>query len=65
VNLYTYAVIADTARDHVLSARPGAPTVPERPPRTGENVRRATARTLRRWADRVEPKWSYVDCATR
>jgi hypothetical protein len=58
MNLHTYVIVADTMREHVSSARPDAPTVPERPPRPGagmEGARRLTARTLRRLADRVEP----------
>jgi hypothetical protein len=58
MNIHTYLIVADTMREHVSSARPDAPTVPERPPRNGvrvERARRLTARTLRRLADRVEP----------
>jgi len=56
MNLYTYSIIADAMRDHVGSAQPDAPTVPERPPRPrGIEARRITARVLRRLADRVEP----------
>ncbi|MGS2642952.1 hypothetical protein [Streptosporangium sp. LJ11] len=51
-------ILADKAtRRHVLSARPNAPTVPERPRRRrGAAVRRLTAVALRRLADRVEPR---------
>ncbi len=58
MNLYTYIVVADTMRRHTLSAQPGAPMTPERPPRPGPAVtgaRRLAAQTLRRLADRVEP----------
>jgi hypothetical protein len=46
-------------RRHALSARPGAPVVPDRrpddqPPGPGL-VRRSVARGLRRLADRLEP----------
>jgi hypothetical protein len=47
-------------RHHVLSARPGAPTTPERPPlrstRRGDATRRLTVAALRRLADRIEPR---------
>jgi hypothetical protein len=41
----------DATRRHVLSARPDAPTIPERPPR---EIRRRTATVLRAVADRLE-----------
>jgi hypothetical protein len=50
---YVLAVRATT--DHVLSARPDAPVVPDPEPRPSA-VRIATAAVLRRLADRVEPK---------
>ena len=51
-------VMADKATtDHVLSARPDARTVPERPPRRrGDAVRGLTVAALRRLADRLEPR---------
>jgi hypothetical protein len=51
-------IMADKAiRHHVLSARPQAPTTPERPPRQrGAAVRRLTVAALRRLADRAEPR---------
>ncbi|GAA3412833.1 hypothetical protein [Streptosporangium vulgare] len=54
----TAMILADRAtRRHVLSARPDAPVVPERPPRRhAAAVRRVTATALRRLADRVEPR---------
>jgi hypothetical protein len=50
-------IIADHAtKQQVLSARPTAPTTPERPPRQrGEMMRRLTGTALRRLADRIEP----------
>ena len=45
-------------RQHVLSARPDAPVVPERPPRAQPapgHTRRAMASMLRRFANRLEP----------
>lgn len=47
----------NAVNDHVLSARPGAPVVPDPPPRPPRAVpvRRVTAGVLRRLADRVEP----------
>jgi len=52
---FTLALAAQ--RDHVLSARPDAPVVPERPPRVraGGSGRRVAAGVLRRIADRLEP----------
>jgi hypothetical protein len=54
----TAMIIADRAtKHHVLSARPDSPTRPERPPRQrGEGMRQLAATTLRRLADRVEPR---------
>jgi hypothetical protein len=51
-------IMADKAtKDLVLSARPKAPTLPERPPRRrGDATRRLTAVALRRLADRLEPR---------
>ena len=51
-------IMADRAtRHHVLSARPTAPTAPERPRRQhGDAMRRLTAAVLRRLADRLEPR---------
>lgn len=53
----TAMILADKAtRRHVLSARPDAPVVPERPPRRrGAAIRGLTATALRRLAARVEP----------
>jgi hypothetical protein len=53
----TAMIMADKAtRHHVLSARPEAPTTPERPPRhRGDAMRRLTVVALRRLADRLEP----------
>jgi hypothetical protein len=50
-------IIADYAtKQQVLSARPEAPTTPERPPRRrGEAVRRLSVAALRGLADRIEP----------
>jgi hypothetical protein len=55
----TTLIMADQAtRDHVMSARPDAPTVPDRPPRArrADSMRTAAALVLRRLADRVEPR---------
>lgn len=54
----TAMIMADRAtKHHVLSARPKARTTPERPPRQrGESMRQLAATTLRRLADRVEPR---------
>jgi hypothetical protein len=54
----TAMIMADKAtKQHVLSARPKARTTPERPPRQrGESMRLRAAATLRRLADRVEPR---------
>ena len=54
----TAMIMADRAtRHHVLSARPQAPTTPDRPPRErGDAMRRLTAVALRRLADRLEPR---------
>ena len=53
----TASILSDRAqRQHVLSARPDAPTVPDRPRRHhGDAVRRATVTALRGLADRLEP----------
>lgn len=50
-------VIADHAtKQHVLSARPTAPTTPDRPTRErGTTARRLIGTALRRLADRIEP----------
>jgi hypothetical protein len=55
-------IMADKAtRDHVLSARPNARTVPERPPRRhGDATRRLTAAALRRLADWLEPRRAHT-----
>jgi len=52
-----FSLALSAQRDHVLSARPDAPVVPERPPRArgGGGTRRAAAGVLRRLADRLEP----------
>jgi hypothetical protein len=58
MTLYTYSVVEDAAREHVLSARPEAPVIEEREsrPRTVlDPPRRVAARTLRQLADRLEP----------
>jgi hypothetical protein len=54
----TAMIMADRATSqHVLSGRPQAPTISPRPPRPrAEVIRRLTAVTLRRLADRVEPR---------
>jgi hypothetical protein len=54
----TAMIMADKAtRQHVLSARPKAPTTPERPPRQrSDGMRRLTVAALRRLADRLEPR---------
>jgi hypothetical protein len=54
----TAMIMADNAtRRHVLSARPTAPTMSERPPlRRGGAMRRLGVTTLRRLADRLEPR---------
>lgn len=50
-------IIVQATRSDVLSARPNAPMVPERPPRQrGQAVRRLTVAALRRLADRMEPR---------
>ncbi|SNT64191.1 hypothetical protein SAMN05421812_116141 [Asanoa hainanensis] len=48
----------NATRDHVYSARPDAPVVPDRVRRTGRGdpLRRLAAVALRRVADRVEPR---------
>jgi hypothetical protein len=50
--------------EHVYSARPDAPVVPEPAPRRsrGEPVRRFAAVALRRFADRVEPRRAIEPC---
>jgi hypothetical protein len=54
-----FSLALSAQRDHVLSARPDAPVVPERPPRArahaGGGTRRVAAGVLRRLADRLEP----------
>jgi hypothetical protein len=58
-----YLSAMSTIRQGVLSARPDAPVVPDRPPRWRNSstvVRRAGADVLRRLADRVEPRQSSV-----
>jgi hypothetical protein len=50
-------MIVVATRSDVLSARPNAPTVPERPPRQRNHaMRRLTVAALRRLADRMEPR---------
>ena len=51
-------ILADRAnRQHVRSARPEAPTAPETEPRRrGDAAGRHTVATLRRLADRLEPR---------
>ena len=51
-------IIADHAtRQQVLSARPEAPVLAERPPRQHRDAfRRLVAAALRRLADRMEPR---------
>jgi hypothetical protein len=51
-----HAKLADDAtRRHVLSARPDAPTIPDRPPRLRfRRTRRVTVAALRRLADHLE-----------
>ncbi|GIF51844.1 hypothetical protein DFJ67_5870 [Asanoa ferruginea] len=48
----------NATRDHVYSARPDAPVVPDRTRRSGRGdpLRRSTATILRRLANRVEPR---------
>jgi len=48
----------NATREHVYSARPDAPVVPDRTRRTGRGdpFRRVAAAVLRRAADRVEPR---------
>jgi hypothetical protein len=42
---------------HVMSGRPDAPTTPDRPPRHRSHAaRRLVGSTLRRLADRIEPR---------
>ncbi|GAA0950658.1 hypothetical protein [Virgisporangium aurantiacum] len=55
-DLSAMTIASNAVTDHVLSARPDAPTVRERPPRArGDAVRRLTVSALRRIADRLEP----------
>jgi hypothetical protein len=51
-------IIADKATvRHVMSGRPDAPTTPDRPPRHRSHAaRRVVVTTLRRLADRIEPR---------
>ena len=53
----TAMIMADEApRHHVLSGRPQARTMPERPPRQpGDAMRRLIVVDLHRLADRLEP----------
>ena len=66
-----FSVANEITRNHVLSARPDAPVMPERPPRrrataptceaptrpsAAGSTRRAAAGALRRLADRLEPR---------
>jgi hypothetical protein len=55
-DLSAMTIAGNATADHVLSARPDAPTVPECPPRvSGHPVRRVTAWALRRLVDRLDP----------
>jgi hypothetical protein len=51
-------MVVEVTKRHVLSARPQAPTMTAGEPRQqrGYAVRRLTAVTLRRLADRLEPR---------
>jgi hypothetical protein len=54
-----YLSAMSATRQSVLSARPDAPVIPERPPRWRNSstvVRHAGAGVLRRIADRLEPR---------
>ena len=59
MDLLGFAVGNEISRSYARSALPDAPRVPDRPPhprrRHREQARRATARTLHRLADRLEP----------
>ncbi|MFC0526612.1 hypothetical protein [Phytohabitans kaempferiae] len=59
--LPTSMIMAETAtRQHVLSARPKAPTISAHAPRRRRSTtRRLTAGVLRRLADRIEPRRVY------
>jgi hypothetical protein len=59
----TAMIMADRAtRHHVLSAQPQAPTIRE-PSARHHPMRRLTAVTLRRLADRVEPSRAAASTA--
>ena len=62
----TAMIMSDKAtRHHVLSARPTAPTTPERPPRQRLDAsRQATVLALRRLADRLEPRRARTPART-
>jgi hypothetical protein len=54
-----YLAAMSATRQSVLSARPDAPVVPDRPPRwrnASTVVRGTVARVLHRLADRLEPR---------
>lgn len=58
-----YLSAMSATRQGVLSARPDAPVVADRPPRwrnSSTAVRRAGANVLRRLADRLEPRQASV-----
>jgi hypothetical protein len=60
-------VLADKATvQHVMSGRPDAPTTPDRPRRHRSHaVRRLIVTTLRRLADRLEPRSARPCAAAR
>jgi hypothetical protein len=63
MELLGISLALDLTRQHVFSARPDAPVVPERPPRRralAGPTRRVAAGALRRLADRLEPCRSPV-----
>jgi hypothetical protein len=59
MDLLSFTLANHISRSHARSAMPDAPRVPDGPPRPHrrhrKQVRRATARTLHRLADRLEP----------
>jgi hypothetical protein len=59
-------IIADHAtKQQVLSARPDAPTTPDRSPRQrGDTMRRLAVAALLRLADRIEPHRTDRRCVT-
>ena len=62
----TAMIMSDKAtRHHVLSARPTAPSTPERPPRQRLDAsRRVTVLALRSLADRLEPRRVHTPART-